>query len=63
MKGAQEAFLAVLQQIPQPETRKAFLTWVDETWIRGGKLLCMYRYRKILKASLYIHTHTRIRAS
>ncbi|CAL4066717.1 unnamed protein product, partial [Meganyctiphanes norvegica] len=35
LKGAQEAFLAVLQQIPQPETRKAFLAWVDETWIRG----------------------------
>ncbi|XP_069171561.1 uncharacterized protein [Procambarus clarkii] len=35
LKGAQEAFLAVLQQIPQPETRKAFLAWVDDTWIRG----------------------------
>ncbi|KAK4297664.1 hypothetical protein Pmani_029935 [Petrolisthes manimaculis] len=35
LKGAQEAFLAVLQQIPQPETRKAFLTWIDETWIRA----------------------------
>ncbi|KAG0726134.1 hypothetical protein GWK47_037202 [Chionoecetes opilio] len=35
LKGAQEAFLAVLQQLPQPETRKAFLAWVDDTWIRG----------------------------
>ena len=37
LKGAQEAFLAVLQQLPQPETRKAFLAWVDDTWIRGGE--------------------------
>ena len=36
LKGAQEAFMALLQQIPQSETKKAFLAWVDETWIRGG---------------------------
>ncbi|MCL4135501.1 UNVERIFIED_CONTAM: hypothetical protein GTU68_009163 [Idotea baltica] len=35
IKTAQEAFAAMMQQIPQLETRKAFLAWVDETWIRG----------------------------
>lgn len=36
LKAAQESFMAMLQQMQQPDTRKAFFIWVDNTFIRPG---------------------------
>lgn len=40
LKAAQDVFVSVVQQLTQIEAQKAFLSWVDETWIRGGLLIC-----------------------
>ncbi|KAL7645827.1 UNVERIFIED_CONTAM: hypothetical protein RMT77_002724 [Armadillidium vulgare] len=36
LKAAQDVFVSVVQQLTQIEAQKAFLSWVDETWIRGA---------------------------
>ncbi|KAB7496869.1 hypothetical protein Anas_06251 [Armadillidium nasatum] len=36
LKAAQDVFISVMQQLTQIEAQKAFLSWVDETWIRGA---------------------------
>ena len=36
LKAAQEAFVAMLHQMQQPDSRKAFLMWIDNTFIRAG---------------------------
>ncbi|XP_018009327.1 uncharacterized protein LOC108666887 isoform X2 [Hyalella azteca] len=36
LKAAQESFMNIFQQMQQPETQKAFLLWIDATFIRPG---------------------------
>lgn len=38
LKAAQDTFVNMLQQMQQPDTRKAFLMWIDNTFIRAGMI-------------------------
>ena len=54
LDAAQEAFLSIMTQIHQPEAKKSFLLWINETIIKPASK-CYMEYYGIDSFLLLVH--------